>query len=78
MKSADQIKEKLEKEYLNVLFASYKLWPAVQLVNFYLVPLQYQVLTVQCVALAWSAYLSLLVNSTHHEVDEKVEDVKAE
>lgn len=38
--------------------ANYKLWPAVQCVNFYLVPLNYQLLFLNVIAIGWTAFLS--------------------
>ncbi len=44
--------------YTDTLKASYKLWPLVQFVNFYLVPLNYQLLFLNFVAIGWTAFLS--------------------
>lgn len=58
----EELKEKLKKRYIETQLTSYKLWPAVQVVNFTVVPFQYRVALVQLVAVFWNAYLSWQVN----------------
>ncbi|CDH49613.1 protein sym1 [Lichtheimia corymbifera JMRC:FSU:9682] len=57
-KSVNEIKEKLQQGYTTAVLANYKLWPAVQLVNFYAVPLYYRLAVTNVVAIGWNAYLS--------------------
>jgi Mpv17 / PMP22 family len=47
-------REKLEKSYFAGLKANWVLWPAVQAINFSIVPLQYRVLVVNIVSLGTS------------------------
>ncbi|XWW96200.1 hypothetical protein V2A60_004173 [Cordyceps javanica] len=57
------VSNKLRDMYVPTLKANYVVWPAVQLVNFRLMPVQYQLPFVSTVGIAWTAYLSL-TNST--------------
>lgn len=56
-------KEKLEKNYTNALTANYMLWPAAQMVNFSVIPLEHRVLFVNLVSIGWNSYLSYLNSS---------------
>ncbi|OXV06348.1 hypothetical protein Egran_05885 [Elaphomyces granulatus] len=52
--------EKVQKSFLSSYKANLALWPAVQLANFSLVPLEYRVLVVNLVSLGWNCFLSLI------------------
>lgn len=57
-KKSSEIKQILTDDFSEILLANYKVWPTIQLVNFYFIPLQHQVLFIQTVAIIWNTYLS--------------------
>lgn len=57
-KTKEEIQAKLNKQWWPTLVANWYVWPPVQLVNFYVTPLNYQSLVVNSVALGWNTYLA--------------------
>ncbi|SPO04056.1 related to glomerulosclerosis protein Mpv17 [Cephalotrichum gorgonifer] len=53
------VSNKLRDMYFTTLKTSYLVWPAVQIINFRLMPIQLQLPFVSCISIAWTAYLSL-------------------
>jgi hypothetical protein len=51
--------KKFQDIYIPTLRANYILWPAVQMFNFRVVPLPFQIPLVSTIAVGWTAYLSL-------------------
>ncbi|KAG7280377.1 hypothetical protein CRUP_022205 [Coryphaenoides rupestris] len=58
----EQNNAKLRRDYGDALISNYYLWPPVQIVNFYCVPLHYRLAVVQIVAVVWNSYLSWKAN----------------
>ena len=40
--SVEQIKQNIRTNYVDIMIANYKIWPMAQMLNFYLVPLNYR------------------------------------
>lgn len=57
-KSVEDIKSKIEQDYVEVVKAGWMIWPAAQLVNFYFTPPQHRILFVNTVSLFWNTYLA--------------------
>jgi len=57
------VSNKLRDMYIPTLKANFIVWPAVQIVNFRLMPVQFQLPFVSTVGIAWTAYLSLTNSS---------------
>ncbi|KAK9384304.1 hypothetical protein V1515DRAFT_589301 [Lipomyces mesembrius] len=56
--SWDQIKEELRTKWGQTMARNYIVWPAVQFVNFRIVPLDYRLMPVNIVSIAWNAFTS--------------------
>ncbi|KAI4465855.1 peroxisomal membrane protein 2 pxmp2 mpv17 [Holotrichia oblita] len=54
----EETKRHIKANYVDIMIANYKVWPAIQLMNFYIIPTYYQLLLVQAVALFWNTYLA--------------------
>jgi protein Mpv17 len=57
------VSHKLRDMYIPTLKANYAVWPAVQIVNFRLMPVHFQLPFVSTIGIAWTAYLSLANSS---------------
>ncbi|KAF2667454.1 hypothetical protein BT63DRAFT_426324 [Microthyrium microscopicum] len=57
------VTKKFRDVYVPALKANYLVWPAVQILNFRVIPLQFQIPFVSTIGIAWTAYLSLTNSS---------------
>ena len=61
-KDVAQVGHKLQRDYTDVVLTGWTIWPATQLINFYLVPFLVRPLVVSVVALFWNTYLAWKTN----------------
>lgn len=53
------VMRKFQDVYMPALKANYMVWPLVQIINFRVVPIQFQIPFVSTIGIAWTAYLSM-------------------
>ncbi|EMR68535.1 hypothetical protein MGN70_014625 [Eutypa lata] len=63
------VAHKLRDMYIPTLKANFMVWPLVQIINFRLMPVQFQLPFVSTIGIAWTAYLSL--SNAAEEVETK-------
>lgn len=69
-KSLKKSMNDLKIKFQPTMMAHWKVWPAVNYINFLLVPVQYQVLFANLVSLFFNSYLSYMHNSYKaHEIE---------
>ncbi|CAG9854202.1 unnamed protein product [Phyllotreta striolata] len=73
-KSLAHIKNELNLKYTDILLTNYTVWPTVQMLNFGLVPIKFQVMFTQTIGVLWNTYLSHKVHdqkqpAIHQETD---------
>ena len=61
-KSLENIKKQLDDDYVDTMFANWKLWVPATVVNIAFVPPLFRVLYLNCVFFFWSIFLSLKLN----------------
>ncbi|XP_071941219.1 mitochondrial inner membrane protein Mpv17-like [Antedon mediterranea] len=62
-----QVKEKLQKDFKSTMIMNWKVWPFVQICNFYFIPLQHRAITTNSVAVIWNTYLSWKANAVKND-----------
>ncbi|XP_064480285.1 protein Mpv17-like [Ornithodoros turicata] len=61
-KGPEGIKTTIKEDAFTILKTAYMIWPAAQLVNFYIIPLHLRLLYSNSVAVIWNTYLSWKAN----------------
>lgn len=56
--SMDIIKANISRDFKDILLTGWSIWPAAQMINFYIVPFNLRPLVVSFVALFWNTYLA--------------------
>ncbi|KAL3891675.1 hypothetical protein ACJMK2_003927 [Sinanodonta woodiana] len=56
--SMREIQERINKDYLAVMYTNYQVWPLVQACNFTFVPVHHRVLVINLASVGWNTYLA--------------------
>ena len=53
----NEINSRIKRDMYPTLMDSYKVWPLAQMINFYLLPLKFQIIFINVIALFWNIYI---------------------
>lgn len=67
--------EKLERNWWNVLKASWMVWPAFQVVSLTFIPVHLRTVSANVCSVGWNCFLSLVHNSKTHYKTKALEDI---
>lgn len=62
-KTATEVKDQLSADFIPTLLTAYKIYPALQIFNFYITPLNLRPVVVNVVSIFWNTYLSWKSNN---------------
>ena len=75
-KNLEEAKEGVKEKLWPSLITNWKIWPAVQFLNFYLVPVKFHLLVVNSVAVFWNAYISWMINHSQKKTITSKDDLE--
>ena len=61
-RSLQKVKENYLRNYKDIMFRAYSVWPFAQALNFFLIPLKFRLVFGAVVAFFWNIYFSYKVN----------------
>lgn len=64
---AADIRRKLHRDFRPMLITSLSVWPAVQVINFWAVPLHFRIPVINIVGLVWNTYASWRSERDHDD-----------
>mmetsp|Transcript_5003 Transcript_5003/g.4793 ORF Transcript_5003/g.4793 Transcript_5003/m.4793 type:complete len:130 (+) Transcript_5003:193-582(+) len=70
-KTFEDSKQAVKEKLWPSLLTNWKIWPAVQFLNFYFIPVRFHLLVVNSVAVFWNAYISWMINHSVKHPEEK-------
>lgn len=74
----NQVKEHFRNNYVATVKAGWRIWPAAQLLNQSVVPLEFRTVSMDCVSFFWDMYLTLVCSADEDELDEEKDESEAQ
>ncbi|KAL3269377.1 hypothetical protein HHI36_008447 [Cryptolaemus montrouzieri] len=70
-KTVNNMKNEIKNKFLDVYLVDWCIWPPSQFINFYYVPVRYQVLYINFLTFLYDAFLSYVKHKDHVDIIEQ-------